>query len=410
MQPPPPSDHRGPGRRLAADDRRSGHVVLVLAIVAAGIVFGELYPFAFRIPANGVGPVRTLLESWDERPGRGDFLVNILLYVPFGMFAMLSLRHRSHFYRWLPVVILVGGAFSTAMELSQYFDEGRFTDATDVYANLLGTTIGAVAGTIFRVNSRFPLIDQLLSNPIPTLLVMTWAAYRLYPYEPTIDLHKYWNAIKPLVLSPSLSPYDLYRHTVIWLALFALIAAIVGDRRGRVLAPLFAAFIFASKVLIIGAALGVAEIAGAALALCLWPALAGGRRWRAVLLAALFTGYVIAARLEPFEFLPVGHAFGWMPFASFLEGGSLEVNTLSFLEKVFVYGTLLFLLTEAGVRLSLSALLVAAGLFATSRIETYLPGRSAEITDTVMALLIAAVFALLQRERRGRRGTTPSPP
>ena len=75
------------------------------------------------------------------------------------------------------------------------------------------------------------------------------------------------------------------------------------------------------------------------------------------------------------------------------------VNTLSFFEKVFLYGSLLFLLTETGVRLGISALLVASCLFATSWLETYLPGRSAEITDAVMALLIALIFALLRREQ-----------
>ena len=75
------------------------------------------------------------------------------------------------------------------------------------------------------------------------------------------------------------------------------------------------------------------------------------------------------------------------------------VNTLSFFEKVFLYGSLLFLLTEAGVRLGISSLLVASSLFATSWLETYLPGRSAEITDAVMALLIALIFALLRPER-----------
>jgi hypothetical protein len=207
---------------------------MALAAVTIGIVFGSLYPFDFRVPAEGIGPFHTLVEGWAERPGRGDFLANILLYMPFGMFAMVA-RQRSSFFRWMPLVIVAGGALSVAMELTQYFDEGRVTSATDVYADLLGTAIGAVAATIVRFNSRFLLIDQSLSNPLPTILVMTWVTYRLYPYEPTIDLHKYWNALKPVILSPSLNAYDLYRHAVIWLTLFALIAAIAGERRGRVL-------------------------------------------------------------------------------------------------------------------------------------------------------------------------------
>lgn len=400
----------GRGREAVADGRRLGHIELVLAIITAGIVFGALYPFAFRVPTGGIGPVRTLVESWAERPGRGDFLANILMYVPFGMFTMLSRQHRPGLIRRVLGVIVAGGVLSVAMELTQYFDEGRVTAATDVYADLTGTTVGAVAGAVFRVNSHFLLINQLRSNPVPTLLMTTWVAYRLFPYEPTIDLHKYWNALKPIILYPSLSVYDLFRHTVIWLTLFAMITAIVGERRHRVLAALFAGCVLIAKVLIIDAVLSVAEIVGAAVALCLWSALRLSWRWRATLLAALLAAYIIVTRLEPFVFLPVSHAFGWVPFTSFLDGGSLEVNILSFFEKTFLYGSLMFLLTEAGLQLGVAALLVATCLFMTSWIETYLPGRSAEITDAVMALLIAAVFALLRRERPERLGAVSRGP
>jgi VanZ family protein len=390
--------------RAPVRNRNHPHGALVLAIITAGIVFGSLYPFAFRVPAEGIGPVRALLESWSERPGRGDFLANILLYIPFGIFAMVSLRRGRGLCQRLLIVTVAGTMISITMELLQYFDETRVTAATDVYANLLGTAIGAGAGAIFHVNSRLLIIDQLLSNPVPTLLVASWTAYRLYPYEPTIDLHKYWNALKPVILFPSLSAYDLYRYTIIWLTLFTLIVKIAGERRGRLLIALFVGSILIAKVLIIEATLSIAEITGAALALCFWPVLAVSRRWRATLLVALLGGYVIAERLQPFNFLPAGRRFGWVPFASFLEGGSLEVNVLSFFEKVFLYGSLLFLSTEAGLRLALSAMLVATGLLMTSWIETYLPGRSAEITDAVMAVLIAMIYALLGRPER-----TPTP-
>ena len=368
---------------------------MLLAIVVAGIVLGSLYPFDFRVPAHGDGPVATLLAGWARRPGRGDLFANILLYMPFGLCALLAMRRPAGIAPRLVLEILAGGALSVAMELSQYFDADRVTTATDVYANLLGTAIGALAGRLFRVDSRRLPLDRLRANPVPTLLLMTWATDRLYPYEPTVDLHKYWQTLKPL-LSPSLDGWDLYRHTVIWLTLFQLVATLAGERRGRLLAPLFAFAMLAAKVLILDATLSAAEVAGAFLAAGLWPLIAG-QRWRPGLLAALLAAYVIAARLQPFTFLPAARDFGWVPFASLL-AGSPGVDALSLLEKVFLYGSLLFLLAEAGLRPGRSALLVAAGLFFTSWIETWLPGRSAETTDAVLALLLAAAFALLRRE------------
>ena len=91
--------------------------------------------------------------------------------------------------------------------------------------------------------------------------------------------------------------------------------------------------------------------------------------------------------------------FGWLPFRSFMEG-SLELNTLAFLEKSFLYGSLLFLLGEAGWPLRRSSMFMAFLLLTTSWAETYLPGRSAESTDAVLVLLIAAGFALLPERQQ----------
>ncbi len=198
-----------------------------------------------------------------------------------------------------------------------------------------------------------------------------------------------------MILDPIPAPLPLYRHTSIWLALFALIEAIIGRRRSALLAPLFAVFVLSARVLIISTILGAAEVVGAAIAVCAWPLLLGlNRRLRAALVFALLAGYVVMERLEPFQFQPFARPFGWVPFNSFMNG-SVEVDVLSFMEKSFLYGSLLFLLGKVGVVAWLAAVLVAAMLLGTSWAETFLPDRSAEITDALMTLMIAAGFALI---------------
>lgn len=81
--------------------------------------------------------------------------------------------------------------------------------------------------------------------------------------------------------------------------------------------------------------------------------------------------------------------------------GSLQVDALAFLEKFFLYGSLIFLLGNAMGRRWAVTVFVTLLLFATSWAETYLPQRSGEITDTLMAVMIAVVFALSPTEREG---------
>jgi hypothetical protein len=57
----------------------------------------------------------------------------------------------------------------------------------------------------------------------------------------------------------------------------------------------------------------------------------------------------------------------------------------------------------------LATLLVTLLLFVKSWAETYLPGSSAEVTDALMALLIAALFAMPPTERDASALATGTP-
>lgn len=372
--------------------------MLLTVITIAVIVYGSLYPFDFRIPAGGQGAVSALLDSWASVPGRGDFVANILLYTPFGWFGTLSLsRRRSVGFR-LWVVVMAGAALSVAMELTQYFDIGRVTSADDVYANTLGAIVGSVGANCLSGRWRVPLIAGISAKPVPVALIAAWAGYRLYPYVPTIDLHKYWAALKPVILYPVLPLGDLCRHTTIWLTIFAFVATVV-DRRRALIALLLCGCVLSARVVIVGTVLSVAEIVGAFIAICIWPVLlAVSERRRCAVLFVLLASIVIFERLQPFLFQSYARDFGWVPFSS-LMAGSIGVDVMSFFEKTFLYGSLLYLFVEAGGRLRTATILVCAMLFATSWAETYLPGRSAEITDTVIALLLAIGIALASPQK-----------
>ena len=236
---------------------------------------------------------------------------------------------------------------SLSMELAQYYVPGRVTSFSDLATNTLGMVLGSFAAIVVGAGFRMPFIGDVAARPAPSLLVLAWLAYRLYPYVPTIDLHKYWNALKPIVLTPSLTGYDLFRQTAIWLTVYALIEAIMRRRRSAVMAPLFAIAVLCAKVLIVGIVIRLADPVGAGLAFGVWllllllPRGCGPAR-----LASVLCAYVVALRLEPFTFQAVGREFGWMPFRSLMQG-SLSVDTLAFLEKFFLYGSMIYLLGDA---------------------------------------------------------------
>ena len=359
-------------------------LTMAMAAIVIMIAYGSLFPFDFHTDVSGIGPLSALFASWNKTPGRGDFISNILLYLPLG-FVGATASGRQASLRRLALCVSAGVVLSVTVELLQYYDGGRDTEATDFYANTLGTLLGAAGGWVFGREFRWPFLREISANRVPALLLGAWVGYRLYPYVPTINLHKYWDALKPVVLYPHLTPLGLVRQTAVWLCICALAEKIAGPRSGRFY-WLFAGFTVLAGILMISTRISVSQIAGIALAFAVWRSLRGIPRAQAAGAAALLLGaYVIAYRLEPFQFMPEGERFSWMPFLSLMRG-SIDTDVQAFFEKFFLYGGLIWLLVQAGMGTRTASFLVAAGLLATSGVEMFLPDRSAEVTDALLAL------------------------
>jgi hypothetical protein len=128
--------------------RRERWFALLTAVTVITILLVCLYPFRFSIRHGDINAVGALIGSWARPPGPIDFILNISLYAPLGVFGALSLSPRSWRKRRRIAVVTTGAALlSIAVELTQYFDAARYTAASDVYANTLGAFFGA-AGVV----------------------------------------------------------------------------------------------------------------------------------------------------------------------------------------------------------------------------------------------------------------------
>lgn len=326
-------------------------------------------------------------HDWDHY---GDLVSNILLYTPFGFFGVCAVGRR--------VLTITGAAalLATTIELAQFYDLGRISSLGDVYADTLGAGLGALAAAIAGAGLRWPLVGQLRDDPAATLVLLMWAAYRFYPYVPVSNWHKFVHALAPLVFAPSVPALQLARFIAAWLAVMAMLAALYGPRWAPVLFILVAGTELVGRIMIVGIRAQPADVLAITIAFVIWLLLAGKPRLRLIIVTVAFAVMVIVGRLQPFTFVAPSRAFGWVPFASFLHG-SIGVAIQAFCEKFFQYGALIWLLRQLRVRLGMATLLVAAMMFAASWAETWLPGRTAQVTDAVMALLIGGAFALLRR-------------
>ena len=372
--------------------------------IAAGVIlviilWGSLYPLIF-VPRHDIGgALGAFIDSVHDQPSsRGDILANIALYAPLGFFLALALSRPLGLVLSVIVITLFALMLSTSIELTQFYIPGRYTSVYDAANNTLGGFLGALIGGLVGGRVRFPLLRNFTADPVAALILAAFFGYRLYPYVPTIDLHKYLRAVRGLTELPGLSAGTLARQLVMWLVVICLVEALFGRRRAMLLAPLLMLAEWAGKILILDNLLSAPDVFGGMLAFLLWVVALSWMGWRSPLIAIAFCVLVIADRLAPFRFALVPHDFDWMPFFSLI-GGSPSANLIAFLEKFFQYGGLIWLLRRSMMPLPFAALFVAAVLFATALAETYLPSRSASLTDALMALVIAAIFALLGSAR-----------
>lgn len=187
---------------------------------------------AARDRARGERPLIDYLKTWHTRPdSRGDFIANIVFYLPCRYSLFGCFRERVPPVWRLIVVVLLGTALSVAMELSQFYVAERVDDVRDTYANAIGTLLGGVAAMTLRSIRHEARRGLFKRDLFASLLLAAFVTARLYPYVPVIDMHKYWHAVHPLLSFTLPSPDELFLRTVAWAAIYYILSVMFDAQR-----------------------------------------------------------------------------------------------------------------------------------------------------------------------------------
>jgi VanZ family protein len=362
-------------------------LLLIVAIVA----YGSLYPFDFEFTSAAGNPVRILLHGWPGEWNRymlRDVTLNIFIYMPLGLVAVLAFRRRRSRAFAAMAAIAFGFLLSLSMELLQVYVPGRDSSLLDVLTNTLGAAAGACIAIYFEGGIR-RLMERRAGQfrAAATLLLLIWAVSELYPLFPQIGRSHIRQELALLFHVRRLSVVETWANAAEWFAVGLALDALFARMRTFGLA--IAMLCVPAQLIITGRSLTLAEIAGALLALALWHFVPreSRARWCAWMLASA----ILLRQFQPFYFLAVPQPFSWIPFAATLES-SRDAATAVITRKAFDYGALIWALRCTGEPFVRAGLAVAVALGLTEAIQTYLPGRSPEITDPLLALLMMVVL------------------
>jgi VanZ family protein len=349
--------------------------LLLLTIVL--IAYGSLYPWHFHAYQYPVSPLWLLFHSpvyWN-RSTAVDIAVNVLVYLPLGFFAFATLAAMRRTWVAAIAALPIGIALSFSMEMAQFFVEGRASSLLDVAANGLGAAAGIAAASIWW---RHHHANRPTARNDSMFLIACWVLYQMFPFIP----HR---GVPRLILGGTAADALLYFATVI--ALRPVVDGLGGSIRRRRVTLVALVLLVPLRVVLFTRSVTIVEVAGTAAAFATVLLLPLSAR----VAAAIVGVAVVVHGLAPFAFQGPPHPFSWVPFqASLVSNWEPGVGVL--LGKVYIYGSLLWLIRESGVRLSAATITTVTLLGAVEVAQVYLPGRTSEITDPVIAVILAWVF------------------
>jgi VanZ family protein len=358
----------------------------LLLLSIALIVYGSLYPWEFR--HGPLPPVGSMFYSWNalvaDRFSLRDVLINVVLYIPVGFFGHLACARNNAITRFAGPVVL-GGVLSTAMEVVQLFTPRRQSSVVDVVANTAGTAVGVMLALFSRQLTNWPAIRTRSADRGAIALLSCGVAYLLYPFFPIFGRTALRYKLHVLAQSQWFDSVMFASAATAWFVAGRLFSALkVPSPRASLMGA--AAVALPAQLLVLTRYPAWPHITGAAAGVMVFCACYNRPSVRFDACAVWLL--LVVRGLSPFRFTATANAFSWSPFAGSLGFSDWQRATLILVEKTFFYGAALWAIHRAGAGLWKSTAITAGTLALMEAAQVYLPGRTPEITDLILPVLI----------------------
>lgn len=382
---------------------RSNTVLLFLYLLF--IVYGSLFPLSdWQLPQQG------LFASWADvagmRVSRSDLLVNLLAYIPFGLFVFNALPQRYGKAARILQSLLLGVLLSFCMEYLQLYLPARTSSPVDLLLNTISTAFGAVLACSLGSSSAIGAILRRIRSKhfsdgsvadIGIAVIAVWCAAQLAPFAPSLDVSSIKNGLKPFWLTLNdLSRFNEYRLTTYALNIFSLgtVLLLTLNNRRSVLGwtGLVLGGVLLSKIAIAGRQLSLEALLGLFAGMVLtWLARGFPRR---LLLYIGVTAVVVAFAADELrsDYLQTVafHEFNWIPFGSQVAENVTGIGSI--LDGLWPFTALGFFavaLSESGINFSRLAAtaIIAIMVFTLEYAQTGIVGRYPDITSVILACI-----------------------
>lgn len=397
--------------RTASRDGWVGHAPVHwgwLLGVAALAAYGSLYPFRFAAPTSFAAAWGDFVRSPHWWTSWSDVLGNVLLFVPIGMAIHASAPARWRAARPMALALAIAAGFALALQIGQIWVPSRSAALSDVVWNTVGCLLGVVASPVLVRLWQRAGVRGLGGRAMPLVLVGLWLLAELAPLVPALNWQGIKDALRPLRNPDAFSWSLALASAARTLALGTAIGAL---RNGRGASPLLLAAVAATaiaKPFVVGQALTAEDLAGYGAGFALWLVVAHRRADTVAIAAAtlLFVTYSLD-ELRPFTLAPRTNPINWIPFSAVL-GTMSAANLAAIFRSLFTFSALLWLVCRDGGMHKTTAAVIAAWVALLEIAQQWIDGRSADMTEPVLALVAGAIVSVAARvDRAAPPGAMP---
>ena len=355
------------------------------------IIYGSLFPFNFDGSKFTYDTFYHLTTTLTASYSIGDVFGNILLFIPFGFIGMLFFIRRKKHLTSLSFLIISGLALAFICQVAQISLPSRSPVLSDVIWNLVGLFIGLTVSYSTYLRALFNSNNISHISLFPLLLICLYLFSQLVPFVPTIDLQAYKNALKPLLTEPNFNWHKILLSTASWLAFAYLAKQAIKPHWKGIYLPLIMLMVVLAQIIIVTRSLSVNDIAGTTIALLLWGLYLHQSSNRAIIIASLLLLAIIIKGLAPFEFSYIEKNFSWLPLNGFLTN-SMLINLTSFVDKLFLFGAVLWLAREAKWQAIPTTIIMTMAILFIEIAQIWLTSHSPEVTDPLLVVFMGGVW------------------
>lgn len=375
---------------------------LIWTIIILLIGYGSLYPFNFDWSRQLPIDLMDWMVNWEQRTIRSDLIANILLFIPYGFFGVLTIQQDS---RRSPIIsifglLLAGVVYALFLQFLQFFLPSRVPHAADAIINSIGILLGIMMAAYTNSQRIRRLIPQKLQFRLtPALLILAlWVAWAFFPYSPVFEGTQLEKGIKTIYQSNwQLALW--VKYGLFWLIFYYSLSRVMERHYQVSILLAISVFVVAIKLSMFRSQLGWSEMSAIPMALLIYRYLSAQGQVMLIAIGAL--GILVWEMLFPWQLhhsLDSINHIQWTPFKAFL-GGSTWQHLSRLLALALLVSSLGYALARWLRSFKKSAFAMLIIILIISSLQLFVVGKQPDITNVILVVLMAFLLERIDRIR-----------